>query len=104
MQILLLMVNALHVAVYQSSSKLRIIKQDPIPNEKSKPKEEKHSLTKDEWEVLIGGKILNRIGALAIVIGLGFFLKYAFDNDLSSINEFVIFFTVLNLFDAKVRQ
>ena len=27
---------------------------------------------------------MNRIGALALVIGLGYFLKYAFDNDLIS--------------------
>ena len=45
---------------------------------------EKKSRSKNDWEVLIGGKVLNRIGALALVIGLGFFLKYAFDNDLIS--------------------
>ncbi len=39
------------------------------------------SRTKEEWEALIGGKLLNRIGALALIIGVGFFLKYAFDNN-----------------------
>lgn len=39
------------------------------------------SRTKEEWEALIGGKLLNRIGALALIIGVGFFLKYAFDKD-----------------------
>ncbi len=39
------------------------------------------SRTREEWEALIGGKLLNRIGALALVIGVGFFLKYAFDNN-----------------------
>ncbi len=39
------------------------------------------SRTREEWEALIGGKLLNRIGALALVIGIGFFLKYAFDNN-----------------------
>lgn len=34
-----------------------------------------------EWEVLVGGKLLNRIGAVALILGLGFFLKYAFDNN-----------------------
>jgi len=34
-----------------------------------------------EWEELLGGKVLNRIGALALVIGIAFFLKYAFDRD-----------------------
>jgi len=39
------------------------------------------SRTREEWESFVGGKLLNRIGALALVIGVGFFLKYAFDND-----------------------
>jgi uncharacterized membrane protein len=39
------------------------------------------SRTREEWEALIGGKLLNRIGALALIIGAGFFLKYAFDNN-----------------------
>ncbi len=37
--------------------------------------------TREEWEILIGGKLLNRVGALALILGVGFFLKYAFDND-----------------------
>jgi len=41
----------------------------------------KPSRTREEWEALIGGKLLNRIGALALIIGIGFFLKYAFDNN-----------------------
>jgi uncharacterized membrane protein len=45
--------------------------------EPEKPK----SHTREEWESFIGGKLLNRIGALALIIGLGFFLKYAFDNN-----------------------
>jgi uncharacterized membrane protein len=39
------------------------------------------SRTKEEWEALIGGKLLNRVGALALIIGVGFFLKYAFENN-----------------------
>jgi uncharacterized membrane protein len=42
------------------------------------------SRTRSEWEALIGGKLLNRIGAFALILGVGFFLKYAFDNDLIS--------------------
>ncbi len=38
------------------------------------------SRTREEWEALIGGKLLNRIGALALIIGVGFFLKHAIDN------------------------
>jgi uncharacterized membrane protein len=45
----------------------------PLPKKKGR--------TNKEWEALIGGKILNRIGALALIIGIGFFLKYAFDNN-----------------------
>lgn len=39
------------------------------------------SRSKEEWEALIGGKLLNRIGALALIIGMGFFLKYAVDRN-----------------------
>jgi hypothetical protein len=35
----------------------------------------------DEWEQLIGGRGLNLIGALALILAAGFFLKYAFDHN-----------------------
>lgn len=41
----------------------------------------KKSASREEWEALIGGQWLNRIGALALIIGAIFFLKYAFDNN-----------------------
>ena len=34
-----------------------------------------------DWEPIVGGNWLARIGILAVVIGTGFFLKLAFDND-----------------------
>src|SRR5271163_5297503 len=34
-----------------------------------------------DLESLIGGRWLNRIGILAILVGISFFLKYAFDNN-----------------------
>ncbi|MCH8205890.1 MAG: DUF2339 domain-containing protein [Chloroflexi bacterium] len=34
-----------------------------------------------DWELVLGGNWLARIGVLAVVIGTGFFLKLAFDND-----------------------
>ncbi len=34
-----------------------------------------------DWELILGGNWLARIGVLAVVIGTGFFLKLAFDND-----------------------
>jgi uncharacterized membrane protein len=46
--------------------------------------EKPKSHTREEWESFVGGKLLNRIGALALIIGLGFFMKYAFDNNLIS--------------------
>ena len=42
---------------------------------------EEPTRTKEEWEALVGGKLLNRVGALALIFGIGFFLKYAFDNN-----------------------
>ncbi|MDE2939666.1 MAG: DUF2339 domain-containing protein [Chloroflexota bacterium] len=33
------------------------------------------------WEWLVGGNWLARIGIVAVIIGIGFFLKLAFDND-----------------------
>jgi uncharacterized membrane protein len=57
----------------------------------------KPSRSKEEWEALIGGKLLNRIGALALTIGVGFFLKYAFDRDLIPEGPRVIIGAVLGL-------
>ena len=39
------------------------------------------SLGSWNWEWLVGGNWLARIGILALIIGVGFFLKLAFDND-----------------------
>ena len=61
------------------SRELKVIQIPQIPPT-ARPVE-RPSRTKEEWEALVGGKILNRIGALAFIIGIGFFLKYAFDNN-----------------------
>lgn len=53
----------------------------PPPKPLSPPPPPKHSRTRAEWEALVGGKLLNRIGAFALILGVGFFLKYAFDNN-----------------------
>jgi len=37
--------------------------------------------TSAEWETLIAGRWLNRIGLLAVAIGVSYFLKYAIDNE-----------------------
>jgi uncharacterized membrane protein len=45
------------------------------------PRPTQPSRSRAEWESFVGGKLLNRIGAFALIIGVGFFLKYAFDNN-----------------------
>jgi hypothetical protein len=42
---------------------------------------EKKPRKETEWEQILGGNWLARIGILALIIGIGFFLKYAFDNN-----------------------
>lgn len=48
---------------------------EPQPSAAPQPK----SRTLAEWEMLIGGNIVNRLAALAMVIVAAFFLKYAYD-------------------------
>ena len=48
-----------------------------VPPRKVKPARVKER----EWEQIFGGSWLARIGVLALIIGAGFFLKFAFDND-----------------------
>jgi uncharacterized membrane protein len=44
-------------------------------------KEEPARVKEREWEQILGGSWLARIGVLALIFGIGFFLKFAFDND-----------------------
>jgi len=56
----------------------------PVPPKRTSPpppKPKKPARSREEWESLIGGQWLNRIGAFALIIAMGFFLKYAFDNN-----------------------
>lgn len=53
----------------------------PRPTTKAEPAEAQSTgIHQQELEALIGGRLMNRIGAAALVIGMGFFLKYAFDH------------------------
>ncbi|NQW17689.1 MAG: DUF2339 domain-containing protein [Chloroflexi bacterium] len=56
----------------------------PPPSEEPQPPDTpgwiKERLAID-WDAVIGGNWLARIGVLAVVIGMGFFLKLAFDNE-----------------------
>jgi uncharacterized membrane protein len=51
------------------------------PTEGPPPRPAPPTRSRAEWEALIGGKFLNRIGALALFIGMAFFFKYAFDRN-----------------------
>ncbi|MEX2116764.1 MAG: DUF2339 domain-containing protein [Bacteroidota bacterium] len=58
-------------------------KPSPVPQSSGIKATVDSSRTKgqEELEALIGGRLMNRIGALALVLGVAFFLKYAFDNE-----------------------
>jgi uncharacterized membrane protein len=46
------------------------------------PRKEKPARVRErEWEQILGGSWLARIGVLALIIGIGFFLKFAFDSE-----------------------
>ena len=54
----------------------------PIPMVEVPPRKGKPARVRErEWEQILGGSWLARIGVLALIIGAGFFLKFAFDND-----------------------
>ncbi len=52
----------------------------PAPPEPAAPPK-KPAADRKELEARIGGKWLNYIGIVAVIIGTGFFIKYAFEND-----------------------
>jgi len=54
----------------------------PIPMVEVPPRKGKPARVRErEWEQILGGSWLARIGVLALIIGAGFFLKFAFDNN-----------------------
>jgi len=48
-----------------------------VPAPKAEPPKARHG----EWEQILGGSWLARVGVIALIIGAGFFLKYAFDQN-----------------------
>lgn len=54
-----------------------VAQQEPPPA--APPGDEKSARSSRDWEWLVGGNWLARVGILALVIGIGFFLKLAFD-------------------------
>lgn len=56
----------------------------PIAREPRKPLLQpllERAQSTEEWEALIGGRWMNRVGAAALILGMGFFFKYAVDNN-----------------------
>ena len=49
--------------------------------EDTPPNEGRPAMQDWDWEQIIGGNWLARVGVLAVIIGVAFFLKLAFDND-----------------------
>ena len=64
----------------------------PPPRERRPP-----TAVKREWEQILGGNWLARIGVFALIIGVGFFLKYAFDQNWLNPTARVILGTVAGL-------
>ncbi|MCL4441874.1 MAG: DUF2339 domain-containing protein [Firmicutes bacterium] len=54
------------------------IHEEPVPV--SPPKQEASAAWRDGLESLVGGKLLNRIAIVVLLFGMGYFLKYSFDN------------------------
>ena len=50
----------------------------PAPAPAAEPRP---SRTRADWEVLMGGNVFNRIGAIAVLIGVAYLLKYAFEHN-----------------------
>ncbi len=68
-----------------SQAKAEVVPATPQPAQTFTPqfanKPPQPSRSREEWEAFVGGKLLNRIGALALIIGIGLFLKHAFDEN-----------------------
>jgi uncharacterized membrane protein len=62
-------------SVPPESIRARAAPPPPPPPAKAKPAKPR------EWEQILGGNWLARIGVLALIIGAAFFLKFAFDNN-----------------------
>ncbi|MBN1997210.1 DUF2339 domain-containing protein [candidate division KSB1 bacterium] len=96
-----------HIAPVNVEKPLRTVQKDKSQSreehkEKSRPVYQvatppKPVRSRSEWEALIGGKYLNRIGAVALILGAGFFLKSAYDNNWFSESVRVIIVAVYGL-------
>jgi len=73
--------------------------ESPVTEAPPPPARERRPPTaiKREWEQILGGNWLARIGVFALIIGVGFFLKYAFDQNWLNPAARVILGTVAGL-------
>ena len=53
----------------------------PRPVRKEAPKVEKAAVQATDWEKFIGENLISKIGIAILVLAIGFFVKYAIDND-----------------------
>ncbi len=70
------------VPVSEPEPMIRITAPDPILVSSSVSKPPSQPVGKDSLESFIGGNLINKIGILVLVIGVGIFVKYAIDNNL----------------------
>lgn len=66
---------------YPGQTKVTVIPPKPAQQPMAKPKPAVSGLAAELMEARIGGTWLNRIGIVAFIFGLAFFLKYSFDNN-----------------------
>src|SRR5438105_1095955 len=72
-------IAALTRRVYELEQRLGL--HETITRNPRKPELATASTSKSEVESRIGGQWLNRIGIVAVFVGVSYFLKYAFDNE-----------------------
>jgi len=66
------------VAPVPPAAPARPVPPPPPPPEPSFSDRLRQTLGNEEWEALIGGSVLNKIGAVVLVIGIALFLAYSF--------------------------
>jgi uncharacterized membrane protein len=67
--------NPIHSEIHKEQSKKEKIVTSTLPKEEKQPKKQR------DYEKLIGENWLNKIGIAILVIGVGFFVKYAIDQN-----------------------
>lgn len=75
-----------NIAQAQEEAKQETIFESILADKQEKPTPDEVVIdkkkTKNEFESYLAADLFNKIGAVALILGVGFFLKYAFDNNL----------------------